>query len=219
MSVAAIVQRRREALLTDFCNLQLEPVLVSVPSAQVLGALTFLDEFEEDEDQLRLGRRAPGSVVVRRGAGDPDRAASLWVRSSYGGYRGAYRAFVKFIYGVEVSKLALSPYDVDHLLNRARSASGDAFLRVEAIPSGDNQHWGSAYEGAASADGLPKNRQGFRYLSHTIAAKVAGLRPPSGPQDMVAINAIRAEFHRRGMPDEAMNNALEAMLGRDMRPR
>ena len=219
MSLSAIVRRRCEALLQHHCDVSRVPLLVSVPTAQSLGTLSFLDEFDEDEEVSQLGRRARGSVVVRQGPGNPDTEASLWVASSYGGYRAAYRAFLKQVYGLTVPKAALGPYDVDHLLNRARSAGGSAFLRVEAIPSGDNQAWGRVYEKAASQPGLPKNDQGFRYLSHTIAAKIAGLRPPSGPDDRQAVVAIEAEFRRRGMPQWALDQALDNILGRDMRKR
>ena len=211
MSVSAIVQRRREALLRDFVRNAVPPLL-QVENPSILGQLTFLEEFEEDEEEIPLCRRAPGSVVIRQGPGNPDSEATLWVAASYRGYRSAYRAFLKQVYGVTATKSDLAPYDVDHLLNRARSAAGTSFLRIEAIASGANRSWGSAFEKYASTDAISKNRSERRLMSYVIAAKVAGLSPPSGPTDTAAIDTIANWFAARGLNRQEVRDGLMNML-------
>lgn len=62
MSVAAIVQRRRQNLLATF--VRSTPPLVEVEDAQGLGRLLMLDEFHEGAATGALGRRGLGNVVM-----------------------------------------------------------------------------------------------------------------------------------------------------------
>lgn len=199
MSLAQIIAARRAALLQDFIHNSVPPLL-QVESRDALGELTFLEEFEQDEEEMQLGRRRPDSVVIRQKPGQSGAEATLWVAADYGGYRSAYLAFIRKAYDDNtVRKSELVGYDVDHLLNRARSAAGSAYLRIEAIPSSINQRWGSVFERAASSDLIAKNRSGRRLMSYLVAAKVAGLSPPDGPDDLGRINAIAGYFQGMGL--------------------
>lgn len=216
MSIHQIVARRQQALLSHFCNPGNAPALLSVPAAQTLGQITFLDGFDTGHSQEQLGRRRTSSVLIHRGPGNPDTNTTLWVAAGYRGYAGAYRAFMKEIYGVTPSSNDMAPYNVDHLLNRARAPEDCGFVRVEAISGPSNQIWGSVYESKASNPDLPKNQQGYRYMSLTIAAKVAGFPPPTGPDDTAAITAIEDYFIQRGQFEETTRGAVVRMLERDM---
>ena len=216
MSVHQIVQRRRDALLNHFCNNGNMPALLAVPSAQTLGQITFIDGFDENHEQEQLGRRRTSSVLIHRGPGDRDSNTSLWVAAGYSGYARAYRAFLKEVYGVTATSNDMAPYNVDHLLNRARAPESSAFVRVEAISGPSNQIWGSIYESKASNPEIRKNQQGYRYMSLTIAAKVAGFPPPRSADDAEACAAIEDYFIQRGQPEATTRGAVGHMLGRDM---
>jgi len=211
MSVQAIIERRKFAIITDFCINPLPP-LIQVESAKALGSLIFLAEFQDDERDVRLGRRSTGSVLLRKGSGNPDSGATLWVAASYKGYRGAYLAFLRKAYGIDPSTRDLAGYDVDHLLNRARSAAQSSFLRIEAIESGANRAWGSLFERMASTPKISKNSSERRLMSYAVAAKVMGLRPPSGPDDTQGIDQIADALATRGMNRKEVQDGLKNIL-------
>jgi len=212
MSLTALIARRRDALIDAFCRM---PPLVSVENPAALGALTFLDEFEGGAGPGRLGRRRFGSVAVMRGAGGPDAGASLWVAAGYGDCRAAWRRFIAEVYGVSPSPADPVGFDVDHLLNRARSAPSGAFLRVEAVPSAINRSWGAIFEKDASSASIAKNQSGRRLMSYLIAAKLSALDPPTGADDAAGIDRIARHFAGRGLPKwetDAMADAIRGML-------
>lgn len=188
MTLHQIVQRRRDALLAAF-RTDAVPPLVAVESRAALVGLRSLPEFADSTDR-NLGRRGPERVFFLQSGSDPDRTASLWVQAGYGDYCAAYAAFLRTVYGLVVQPRELGAYDVDHLLNRKRAASGSVLLRIEALPPGQNRAWGSLLERIASSADIAKNRTERRLMSTLIAAKVAGLPPPRSSSDHAAIARI-----------------------------
>lgn len=210
MSVAAIVQRRRQNLLTTF--VRSTPPLVEVEDAQGLGRLLMLDEFHEGAATGALGRRGLGNVVMVAAApGQPD-SATLWVRASYGDYRSAYAAFLRENYQISVSASDLAAYDVDHLLNRARAGTGNALLRIEALPLSNNRQWGSFLEKLASTAQVQGNTRTRRLMSYLIAGKVAGFAPPISLDDRPSRLRLAQEIANLGLPLREVQEGLDNML-------
>ena len=120
--------------------------MVQVESPHALPGLVFLDTGGEGAAVGASGRRSEDNAVVVRGPGDADAATSVWVRANYQGYRGAYLAFIRQVYRIPADTRHLAGYDVDHLLNRARSPEGMGYVRIEAVPKEVNQAWGRLFE-------------------------------------------------------------------------
>jgi hypothetical protein len=115
-----IIERRRNALVAEWKQNPL--IVVQVESPAVLPALTFLDDRGQGGGVGAVGRRSQtNTVIVSRVGGDPDRNGSVWVKASYTGYRTAFIGFLNHVYGTQATTADLAGYDVDHLLNRARS--------------------------------------------------------------------------------------------------
>lgn len=156
---------------------------------------------------------SPTNTVIVSRPGDPDRNASVWVRASYTGYRPAYIAFLNLVYGTQATTVDLAGYDIDHLLNRARSPGGAGYIRIEAVRSPVNQAWGRLFERAASHPGFLANQNRLRRtLSWTICAKLANRFPPNGPADTGGINRLAAYFQTLGMDAGEARAGLAAML-------
>jgi hypothetical protein len=205
MTVAAIIQRRRDAVLDAW---QRNPLVqVQAESPDILGTLVSLDHLvagETPREAEQVGRRRTSNVVcIRRPGGDADCKASLWVASRYSGYRAAYVAFLGEAYGIRATTADLAAYDVDHLLNRARSPLDSTFIRLEAISSSINRAWGRLYESAASDPAFYANRaRERRTMSWMVASKLAGLWPPDGPHDRRGITRLVDFWVSRGFPRE-----------------
>jgi hypothetical protein len=121
MSLGLIVARRRDALIKAWIRNPL--VQVQAESPHHLAGLVFIDDPDTKAVAGTLGRRKSHNVAVVEGGGDPDANASVWVAASYKHYKAAYIAFVNRVYAVKAVGFDLAGYDVDHLLNRARSPS------------------------------------------------------------------------------------------------
>lgn len=182
MNIHQIVEDRRDHLLRVFATEF--PRLVEVESAEGLESLlTLLGEFAfADATVNQHGKRALNNTFIVSGSEGLPENASLWVRAGYNDYRPAYSAFIKSIYNLQLTKDDLKCYDVDHLLNRKRAGSSTALLRVEALPLGANRSWGHLEEWASTSNVAGNNRV-RRLMSYIIAAKVAGLSPPSSLSD------------------------------------
>lgn len=195
------------------------PPLVEVDSVAGLGSLMHLDDFLPDDGPRiaprigpgALGRRRMGNVVMVGSSQHPE-DASVWVAAGYGDYRSAYRAFLKAAYGLSVSTADLAPYDVDHLLNRARAGAGTALLRVEALPLSNNRQWGSFLERMASVAQVRGNNRTRRLMSYLIAGKVAGFAPPTSLDDLPSRQRLALQIAGLGLPLAEVQDGLDAML-------
>jgi hypothetical protein len=206
-----IMERRRNALIAEWTQNPL--VVVQVESPAVLPVLTFLDDRGQGAGVGAIGRRSETNTVIVSRAGDADRNASVWVRASYTGYRTAYIGFLNHVYGTQATTTDLLGYDIDHLLNRARSPAGAGYIRIEAVRSAVNQAWGRLFEKAASNPAFFANQNRLRRtLSWTICAKLANQFPPSGPDDVGGINRLVAYFQTLGMSAIEARDGLASML-------
>jgi hypothetical protein len=211
MPLTAIIASRRLALVNRW---RANPmVLVQVETPGALPDLVYLDDNSERADVGRLGRRSTGSVAIVRRSGSPDTNASVWVRADYSGYQSAYLAFVREVYGEAVTTADLSGFNVDHLLNRARSPGGAGFIRIEAVHDAANQAWGRLFEKQASNPVFYANQhRSRRTMSWVICAKLAGQMPPAGPDDTAGIDRLVHYFVSIGMTADEARNGLASML-------
>ena len=211
-SLNQMLTARREALLRHWAANPL--IQVQAESPGVLGRLSYFDE-PGDGGVARLGRAAVRNVALVTPPGDavPHRR-SLWVRArGYDGYRAAFRQFLKAVYGLDLPGTAIPGYDVDHLLNRARSPQGSTFVRVEAVRSEVNQAWGRLYEKAASKPEFHANRVRERRTRRwTVAAKVAGLMPPREADDAEGLRRVAAGLAAYGLSAAEAVEGLRSML-------
>lgn len=211
MSLHAIIARRQRALITAW-TVRLT-VQVQVESPIVLPRLVFLEDGGRDASTARIGRRSAQNVAMVSRAGDPDTQASCWVASRYSDYRGAYLAFIRQAYGVAATRADLAGFDIDHLLNRARSPQDSTFIRIEAIPAVANQEWGRLFEKAASDPRFYANQERKRRtMSWMICAKLAGQSPPGGPNDQAGINRLVQYFVSIGLGAAEARDGLNSML-------
>jgi hypothetical protein len=211
MSLSAIIARRRDALVRAWVA---NPLLqVQAEGLGMLPGLVFLDDSGMGAGVGAVGRRSQSNVGMVSRPGNPDENASCWVTASYGGYQGAYIAFVKAAYGVSATTADLVGYNVDHLLNRARAPLGTTLVRVEAIDAAANQAWGRLFEKAASNPQFHANQaRERRTMSWTICAKLAGQMPPSGPNDAGGIQRLAAYFQSVGLSRQEAVDGLTSML-------
>jgi hypothetical protein len=206
-----IVERRRSALVDQWKQDPL--IVVQVETPQVLPVLTFLDDHGHAAGVGPVGRRSQTNTVIVSRPGDPDRNASVWVKASYTGYRTAYIGFLNHVYGTQATSANLAGYDVDHLLNRARSPGGAGYIRIEAVNSPVNQAWGRLFEKAASNPAFFANQHRLRRtLSWTICAKLANRFPPNGPSDVGGIHQLVGYFQILGMDASEAREGLISML-------
>lgn len=211
LSVATIIEQRRAALIELWKQDPL--VVVQVESPEILPILTFLDDRGQGAGVGPVGRRSPTNTVIVQRPGDAHRNASVWVRASYGGYQTAYLGFLDAVYKTRATKADLSGYDVDHLLNRARSPGGAGYIRIEAVNSIVNQAWGRLFEKVASNPAFFANRERLRRtLSWTICAKLANQMPPDGPNDAAGVNRLATWFQSIGMSAAEAREGLASML-------
>lgn len=200
MSNTAIIAQRCQHLLASW---ERDPNIITMMSkgARIATIKALADAnfpWEQADDPIRLGRRRTDNVFINDHDPHAHRNTSLWVREGYSGYRGAYIAFIKQVYDITLTPQELTPYNVDHTLNRARAPLG-RFVRVEAIPAGINQAWGRHFEAAASHERFERNQTAeTRSMSWMIAAKLDGQWPPHGPADIGGINRIARAFGHRG---------------------
>jgi hypothetical protein len=211
LAPTAIIDRRRVALIDQWKRDPL--IVVQVESPDVLPVLTFLDDRGQGAGVGVVGRRSPTNTVIVSRPGDPDHNASVWVRATYTGYRTAYVGFLNHVYGTQATSAQLTGYDIDHLLNRARSPGGAGYIRIEAVTSAVNQAWGRLFEKAASDPAFFANQHRLRRtLSWTICAKLANQFPPTGPNDVAGINRLATYFQTLGMSANEARDGLTSML-------
>jgi hypothetical protein len=211
MSLHAIIARRQRALIASWVRSPLVQVQVEAPGA--LPGLVFISDAGEAGMAGGVGRRDERNVAMVTRAGDPDTQASCWVAARYSGYRSAYLAFIREAYGVRATSAELAGFDVDHLLNRARSPQDSTFIRIEAIPAAANQDWGRLFEKAASDPRFYANQQRERRtMSWVICAKLAGQAPPNGPGDQAGINRLVQYFVSIGLDAAEARDGLNSML-------
>jgi hypothetical protein len=203
-----IIERRRNALVAEWKQNPLIVVQVESPAV-----LTFLDDRGQGGGVGAVGRRSQtNTVIVSRVGGDPDRNGSVWGKASYTGYRTAFIGFLNHVYGTQATTADLAGYDVDHLLNRARSP-GAGYIRIEAVNSTVNQAWGRLFEKAASNPAFFANQQRLRRtLSWAICAKLANRLRPNGPNDVGGITQLAAYFQTLGMDASEAREGLTSML-------
>lgn len=211
ISPISIMERRREALLAMWRQDPL--IMVQVESPAALPLLMFLDDRGAKVEVGGVGSRRQTDTVIASRSGDPDRNASVWVRATYQGYRTAYVGFLNQVYGTQASTSDLGGYDIDHLLNRARSPGGAGFIRIEAIRSDVNQAWGRLFEKTASDPRFFANRhRRRRTLSWVICAKLGNQYPPNGPADTAGIDRLATFFRTLGFDAQEAREGLTGML-------
>ncbi|GLQ54660.1 hypothetical protein [Devosia nitrariae] len=210
--LAAIIDRRRLALIQSWVANPL--VQVQVESPMVLPRLVFInDETGQSGSVGQVGRRAMTNTAIVEGGPDKDRSWSVWVASGYSSYQKAYLAFIHTAYGIDRGPADLAGYDIDHLLNRARSPLGSSFIRIEAVSSLANRAWGGLFEKAASNRAFHANRvRERRTMSWMICAKLAGQMPPAGSGDTAGINRLIAFFRTLGLSDTEARDGISSML-------
>jgi hypothetical protein len=211
MSLSAIITRRREALIKAWKQNPL--ILVQVESPQALPRLAFIDVPAAAGTLGALGQRDARNVAVVRNSGDPDANASVWVAARYSSYKSAYVAFINSVYDVKATASQLGGFDIDHLLNRARSPQDSTFIRIEAVPDAVNQAWGRLFEKASSNPQFFANqRRERRTMSWMICAKLAGEMPPTGPNDSFGIDRLVSFFRSIGLAADEAREGLTQML-------
>jgi hypothetical protein len=209
--LAAIIERRRAALISQWVRDPL--VLVQVEAPAALPGLVFLEPGDSGAVSDKLGRRAFSSCALVRGHSDRDSSWSTWVAADYRDYRAAYLAFIRAAYEIDARAADLAGWDVDHLLNRARSPLGSSFIRIEAIPAVANQEWGRLFEKAASSPQFFANRaRQRRTMSWMICAKLASQAPPRGPNDAAGIARLVSYFRALGLSEAESRQGLSEML-------
>jgi len=211
MSLQALISRRQRALFDAWVRDPLVQVQVEHPEA--LGRLVFLDDFDDAIEAERAGRRSLKNVAIVRKPGNPDENASVWVRAGYGSYQKAWLGFVHQVYGIRATASDLAGYNIDHLLNKARSPGKAGFIRIEAINDAVNQAWGGLFERAASNPEFSANQTRFRRtMSWIIAAKLMDQPPPRGPDDHQGIARLVQFFNRNGLAADNPQRGLTQML-------
>ncbi|TYC58578.1 hypothetical protein FMN50_08995 [Rhodobacterales bacterium] len=211
MTLHALITRRQRALFQAWVSNPL--VQVQVESPDVLGRLVFLDDPEDGLAAERAGRKSLRNVAIIRKSGNPDETASVWVRAGDASYRKAWLGFVEQVYGIKATSSDLAGYDVDHLLNKARSPAKYGFIRIEAINDAVNQAWGALFERAASHPAFSANQTRFRRtMSWIIAAKLMNQPPPRGPEDWNGIARLTRFFAQNGLADDDPQQGLTDML-------
>lgn len=211
MSLQAIISRRQRALFDAWVRDPLVQVQVEHPER--LGRLVFLDDFDDTIETERAGRRSLKNVAIVRKPGNPDEMASVWVRAGYSSYQKAWLGFVNQVYGVKATSKDLAGYNIDHLLNKARSPNKAGFIRVEAINDAVNQAWGGLFERAASNPEFSANQKRFRRtMSWIIAAKLMDQPPPRGPGDQQGIARLVQFFNQNGLAADDPQRGLTDML-------
>ncbi|WP_299820265.1 hypothetical protein [uncultured Roseibium sp.] len=211
MSLQAIISRRQRALFNAWVQDPLVQVQVEHPER--LGRLVFLDGFDDTIETERAGRRSLKNVAIVRKPGDPDHNASVWVRAGYSSYQKAWLGFVHQVYGLKATSSDLAGYNIDHLLNKARSPNKAGFIRVEAINDAVNQAWGGLFERAASNPEFSANQKRFRRtMSWIIAAKLMDQPPPRGPDDHQGIARLVQFFNQNGLAADDPQRGLTDML-------
>jgi hypothetical protein len=209
--LASIIERRKGAIVAAWVR---DPqIQVQAEGPGSLPNLVFLDDRGATGTASQLGRRAATSVAVVRRPGNPDTDASVWVAARYPSYRSAYLAFVRAMYGIEATTDDLLGYDIDHMLNRARSPQNDSFIRIEAVDRGANQAWGRLFEKTASDGRFYANQsRKRRTMSWMICAKLAGQMPPEGPHDRLGIERLVTYFRGVGLSEAETRSGLDSLL-------
>jgi len=204
-------RRRCDALIAEWRQDPL--IVVQVESFAVLPALTFLDDQGQGASVGPIGMRLQTNTIISSRPGDPDLNASVWVRASYTGYRTAYIGFLNTVYGTQARSEDLAGYDIDHLLNRARSPGGAGYISIEAVKSAVNQAWGRLFERMASNPAFFANQNRLRRtLSWTVCAKLANQFPPGGSKDTRGKYRLAAYFQSLGLSASEARGGLTSML-------
>ncbi len=211
MSLHDLVRRRQRALFDAWVRNPLVQVQVEHPER--LGRLVFLDDFDETIETERAGRRSLKNVAIVRKPGNPDENASVWVRAGYSSYQKAWLGFIDQVYGLKAEAKDLAGYNIDHLLNKARSPGKAGFIRIEAINDSVNQAWGALFERAASNPEFSANQKRFRRtMSWIIAAKLMDQPPPRGPSDSQGVARLVQFFNQNGLAEDNPQQGLADML-------
>ncbi|NKI59664.1 hypothetical protein HCG46_15430 [Labrenzia sp. PO1] len=211
MSLQALIRRRQRALFDAWVRDPLVQVQVEHPEA--LGRLVFLDDFDEDVQTGKAGRSSLKNVAIVQKPGNADENASVWVRAGYSSYQKAWLRFVEQVYGIKAAPSDLAGYNIDHLLNKARSPNKAGFIRIEAINDAVNQAWGGLFERAASNPEFSANQNRLRRtMSWIIAAKLMDQPPPKGPNDQQGIARLVQFFNQNGLAADNPQRGLTDML-------
>lgn len=210
MSLQTIIRNRQRALFNAWVQNPLMQMQVEHPDQ--LGRLVFLDRYDETIRAQQLAGSSLDNVALVQRPGNPDQNASVWVRAGYSSYRQAWLNFVEQVYGVKATTKDLAGYNIDHLLNRARSPGRAGFVRIEAINGAVNQAWGRNFERAASDRKFGSNERFGRTMSWVIAAKLMDQPPPRGPNDHQGIARLVQFFSRNGLSAAVAQEGVDGMF-------
>jgi len=210
MSLQTIIRNRQRSLYNAWVQFPLMQMQVEHPDA--LGRLVFLDSYDTSIEAQQLAGSSLKNVALVQRSGNPDQNASVWVRAGYSGYQQAWLNFVEQVYGVKADSRDLAGYNIDHLLNRARSPGRAGFVRIEAVNGAVNQAWGRNFERAASDAKFSGNERFGRTMSWVIAAKLMDQPPPRGPNDQQGIARLVQFFSRNGFSAAEARQGVDGML-------
>lgn len=210
MSLQSIIRNRQQALYQAWVRNPLMQMQVEHPDQ--LGRLVFLDSYDPTIQARQLAGSSLKNVALVQRDGHPDQNVSVWVRAGYSAYQQAWLNFIEQVYGVTATKGDLAGYNIDHLLNRARSPERAGFVRIEAINGAVNQAWGRTFERAASDAKFSGNERFGRTMSWVIAAKLMEQPPPRGPNDQQGIARLVQFFSRNGFSADEAREGVKSML-------
>ena len=125
-----IVERRRNALVDQWKQDPLIVVQVKSPGASGPD----LPRRSRPRGGRRRRRPAqPNQHGDRVAPGRPRPQRQCLGQSELHGLSHGHIGFLNHVYGTQATSTNLAGYDVDHLLNRARSPGGAGYIRIEAV--------------------------------------------------------------------------------------
>ncbi len=231
-SIKDIVAHRAQLLRTTLRDTP-EQVIVAIQSSLVRAALRDKDKDEttlqgwksyrtrlklasgspfappEDAATLeRLGRRRPENVIIAKRP-VPHRS-TVWVRDGYNGYRSAFKAFIKTIYG-NVDFDGFDEMEVDHLASRGQKRMGGKFIRIEAVDKSVNRSHGASVEKKQAAQ-KGRGKRDMDGLTLLSVLKLYGLKPPTSPNDGQRMEEIRRTLKADGWDKNEVSRGIQILL-------
>lgn len=232
-SIKDIVEHRAE-MLRDTLRDTPKLVLVALDAAQVRQAIAEEDadphteegykafktrlrlnsrewkNFQEKDipQILQLGRRRITNVVVAKGS--TPHKATCWVRDGYSGYRSAYAAFVKKIYGA-VDFDGFKEMEIDHLVAKGQKRSGGKYIRIEAINKSVNRSHGATVD-KSQAKQKGRSRRDQDNLTIISVLKLYGLKAPRSRNDGERLEEIRKKLKANGWDAKEAMKSIDNLL-------
>lgn len=109
------------------------------------------------------------SYVICRNDGNYE----LFIRGSFGGYRGRFKKFLVEYYNISKDYQLPSALNVDHLFNKIRAKN--YYIRMILLDGRVNQDWGRAYEKGISKRHQGKVIRNYIFLDYATFLKCLGI--------------------------------------------